>query len=40
MSWLKPLRTTTRSTARSSRFGGIVYAGTSQPRSRSLRDTS
>ena len=27
MSWLKPLRTTTRSTARSSRLGGIVYAG-------------
>src|SRR5689334_12946185 len=40
MSWLKPLRTTTRRTARSSRLGGIVYAGTSQPRSRSLRDTS
>ena len=40
MSWLNPLRTTIRSTARSSRFGGIVYAGTSQPRSRSLREKS
>ena len=29
-----------RRTARSCRFGGIVYAGTSQPRSRSARDRS
>ena len=34
----KPLRQTTRSTARSSRFSGKVYAGTCQPRSRSRRE--
>ena len=40
MSWLKPRLTTTRSAARSSRFFGNVYAGSSQPRSRSAFETS
>ena len=39
-SWVKPLRTTMRSAAMSSRFFGNVYAGTSQPCSRSPAETS
>src|SRR5581483_408355 len=37
---LNPLRTTTRSTWTSPSAGGRGYAGTSQPRSRSARETS
>ena len=37
---MKPLRTTMRSAAMSSRFFGNVYAGTSQPCSRSPAETS
>ena len=40
MSWLNPRLTTTRRAARSSRFFGKVYAGRSQPRSRSAFETS
>ncbi len=40
MSSENPLRTTTRSTDRSVRFAGKVYAGTSQPRSRSSREAA
>ena len=40
MSWVKPSFTTTRSAARSVRFAGNVYAGSSQPRSRSEFETS
>ena len=40
MSWVKPSLTTTRSAARSVRFAGKVYAGNSQPRSRSEFETS
>src|ERR1700754_380481 len=36
---MSPVRTTTRSTWRSSRSFGNGYAGTSHPRSRSRRDT-
>jgi hypothetical protein len=40
MSWVKPRFTTTRSAARSSRFFGNVYAGSSQPFSRSAFEMS